>query len=71
MTTMAERDAIAAYEHTDPISQVHNAKMLIRRAFMAGAKHGRANPLAEGELFDGTHETGSERQPESEAPDGT
>lgn len=66
--TMAEKDAAAAYKHVEGVppgdyTLAHGelfAGYRLRQAFLAGAKHGRANPLADGEKFDGTHEYESE-----------
>jgi hypothetical protein len=62
--TMAERDAVEAMDYADrtpPDNASRTGKSWsqrqLRQAFIRGAKHGRANPLAEGELYDGTHES--------------
>lgn len=68
--TMAERDATAAFMYAGRVPADGNlahgllfAGYRLRQAFLAGTKHGRANPLAEGEQYDGTHDCPSEVTP--------
>ena len=68
--TMAERDASAAYQYVGRVPSDYTiaggefwAGWRLRQAFLAGTKHGRANPLTDGEQYDGTHDVPSDVTP--------